>query len=419
MKSNHKRLCIVDGVRTPFCRMGTDLAEMGAAELGRTAVNSLLTKTGIDTGEIDEVIMGCVSQPADAMNVARVIALRSGIPEEVPAMTVHRNCASGLEALTTAYERMSAGHGEVFIVGGAESMSQAPLLYQMSAAAKFGALAKARTFWAKVRGFAAFRPADFSPVIGLKLGLTDPISGLNMGETAEVLARENGITREMQDTFALRSHLRAFAAREWLSEEIWPAYWNGRATLKDNGVRDKQSLEALAKLRPVFDRKTGTVTAGNSSQITDGAVALLVMSEQRALTLGLEPLGFLTGYAYTGCEPERMGLGPVNAIRRVNELTGLGVDDADVVEINEAFAAQVLAVVRKLKAEGIGEIADENLNPNGGAIAVGHPVGSTGARLVLTSLLELKRRGARRALVSLCVGGGQGGALWLETSKAP
>src|SRR5213596_2754637 len=213
-------LVIVDGVRTPFCKMGTDLARLGADELGRIAVNALLTRTGLDPRRIDEVIFGCVGQPAEAANVARVIALRAGIPEQVPAITVHRNCASGCEAITHAYEKMVAGRGSIFLVGGAESMSQIPLFYTHQAAAKFGKLARAKTFGQRLRAMAAFRPGDFKPRIGLQLGLTDPVCGLNMGDTAELLAREHGITRELQDAFALESNTRAAAAREKLAEEI-------------------------------------------------------------------------------------------------------------------------------------------------------------------------------------------------------
>jgi acetyl-CoA C-acetyltransferase/acetyl-CoA acyltransferase len=260
------------------------------------------------------------------------------------------------------------------------------------------------------------RPRDFRPTAALKLGLSDPVSGLNMGETAEVLARELGIGRDEQDAFALRSHLRAAAAADKLAEEIVPAYDTSRgvAVLRDNGVRPQQTIEALAKLRPVFEPETGTVTAGNSSQITDGAVALLVGTESVARELNVEPLGVLEGFAYAGCDPERMGLGPVFAIERLFERLHRTVDEADLVEINEAFAAQVLAVLRKLKTMGIGEISDEKLNVNGGAIALGHPVGASGARLVLTALKELRRRDGHDALVSLCVGGGQGAALWLK-----
>ena len=420
------RLVIIDGVRTPFTKLGTDLARLGPEELGRVAVSALLTRTGIDPGVIDEVIFGCVGQPADAANVARVIALRAGVPEHVPAMTVHRNCASGFESFTTAYERMAAGRGSVFVVGGTESMSQVPLFFKHSTATKFGKLSRAKSLGQKLGAMLAFRPADFQPRIGLQLGLTDPVCGLNMGETAELLAREHGITRDLQDAFALESHTRAVAAQAKLAEEICPVFVNGKpAVTTDNGPRKEQSMEALTKLRPVFDKRTGTVTAGNASQITDGAVALLVMTEEKASALGLTPLGALTGYAYAGCDPARMGLGPVFAMSRAEELLGLNVEQADLVELNEAFAAQVLACLKCLRSEEfgkkflrrnrhVGKIPKEVLNVNGGAIALGHPVGSTGARLILTSLKELARRQAKRALVSLCVGGGQGAAIWLE-----
>jgi acetyl-CoA acetyltransferase family protein len=399
-------LVIVDGVRTPFCKWNTSLASLGADELGRIAVSALLTRTGLDPQVIDEVIFGCVCQPMDAANISRVIALRAGIPESVPASTVHRNCASGFEAVTTAFERMTAGRGSVFVVGGAENMSQVPLLFKQSTAKKYGALGGAKTLWKKLGALGKFRPSDFEPRVALKLGLTDPVSGLNMGETAEILARENGISRAMQDKFAVQSHERAIAAREKLSEEICPVYVDGKAITEDNGPRADTSFVALGHLKPAFDRRYGTVTPGNSSQITDGAVALLVMTEEKAAELGFkQPLGRLTGYAYTGCDPARMGLGPVSAIRKA----GRPVAEADLIEINEAFAAQVLAVLKVL-----GDVPLEKLNVNGGAIALGHPVGATGARLVLGALKELQRRQGRRALVSLCVGGGQGGALWLE-----
>lgn len=408
---NNERLVIVDGVRTPFCKAGTDLAAFSADELGRVAVNSLLTRTGVDPADVDEVIFGCVAQPPEAANLARVIALRAGIPQPMPAVTVHRNCASGFEAITQAQEKLNAGHGSVFVVGGTESMSNIPLLFPRTASAKFNRLARAKSLGQRIKAVAAFRPADFKPRNGLQLGLTDPVCGLNMGETAEVLAREFQISRATQDEFALESHQRATAARSRLAEEICPVFQPNKpsATVLDNGVRESQSGDALAGLKPIFDRRYGSVTAGNSSQITDGAVALLVMGERRARELDLTPLGALSGYAYAGCDPKRMGLGPVHAIALAEKQTGLALRDADVIEINEAFAAQVLAVIKSL-----GDIPAEKLNVNGGAIALGHPVGATGARLVLTALKELHRRQARRALVAACVGGGQGAALWLE-----
>jgi acetyl-CoA C-acetyltransferase/acetyl-CoA acyltransferase len=421
------RLVIVDGVRTPFCKAGTELASMAADELGRLAVNALLTKTGLEPGLVDEVIFGCVAQPADATNVARVIALRAGIPESVPALTVQRNCASGCEAVTLAQEKLSAGRGSVFIVGGTESMSNIPLLFKQTTAEKFGRLARAKRLGQRLQSLGAFRPSDFQPRVGLLLGLSDPVCGLNMGETAELLAREYAVTRADQDEFALKSHQRAIAARSKLAEEISPAFQvrKAAAVTGDNGPRENQSLEALAKLKPVFDRKTGTVTAGNASQVTDGAVALLVMSEQRAADLGFTPLGALAGYAYAGCDPSRMGLGPVFAIAQAEARTGLTLEDADLIELNEAFAAQTLAVMKSARSDqfarkflgrnrALGEIPMEKLNVNGGGISLGHPVGATGARLILASLKELHRRNARRALVTLCVGGGQGAALWVE-----
>jgi acetyl-CoA C-acetyltransferase/acetyl-CoA acyltransferase len=433
MKNHH--LVIVDGVRTPFCRAGTDLALLGADELGRVAVNALLTRTGLDPALVDEVIFGCVAQPAETVNIARVIALRTGIPQAVPALTVSRNCASGCEALTQAQERIRAGRGSIFIVGGVESMSNIPLQFKPATAEKFTRVSRAKSIRQKLRALAAFRPGDFQPRIGLLLGLTDPVCGLNMGETAELLAREYDIPRAEQDEFALRSHQRAIAARDRLAEEICPVFSSAHSqavnghhrstVVQDNGPRENQSFEALARLKPVFDRKTGDVTAGNSSQVTDGAVALLVMTEERAAELDLKPLGWLTGYAYAGCDPARMGLGPLFAIAEAEAQTGLTVADADLFELNEAFAAQSLAVLKCAASEPfardilhrdrpLGEFPVEKLNVNGGAIALGHPVGATGARLVLTALKELQRRRAKRALVTLCVGGGQGAALWLE-----
>ncbi len=422
------RLVIVDGVRTPFVRIGTDFAGLGADELGRMAVSALLARTGIDPAVVDEVIFGCVGQPVETVNIARVIALRTGIPAAVPALTVCRNCASGLESLTQAHQKLLAGEGRVFIVGGVESMTGYPLLFPHSASEKFARLNKARSLPDRLRAALAFRPRDFAPRAALLLGLRDSVVDMGMGDTAELIGRENGITREAQDAFAMRSHQRAVAAREQLAEEIAPAYVPpkfSRVVTEDNGPRENQSLEALAGLKPVFDRRYGTVTAGNASQITDGAVALLVMDASRASELGLEPLGALTGYAYAGCDPARMGLGPLHAIHRAESRLGLGLADADIVEINEAFAAQVLAVTRLAESrrfarehlhrdQPLGRFEDEILNVNGGAIALGHPVGATGSRLILTALRELRRRKAGRALVSLCVGGGQGGAVWLE-----
>ena len=412
-------LFIIAGIRTPFSRSGSDFDALTADDLGQHACSSLLLRTGIDPALIDEVIIGCVAQPPDAANIARIIALRSGVPEKTPAVTVHRNCASGMEAVTTAHQRMVSGQGELFLVGGAESMSQIPFFYPHAAVAKFTTLSKAKEIGQKITAIADFRPADFKPRIGLQLGLTDPFCGQIMGDTAETLAREFHLSREVQDAFAAESHRKALAAADRLLEEIAPVHLPAKAVTRDNGIREDSTPEKLAKLRPIFDRQSGSVTAGNSSQVTDGAVALLVGSEQAARKLGIEPLGRLTGYAYVGCDPKRMGLGPIHAIARL----GRSPEDADVIEINEAFAAQVLAVLAALKEPdkcGVAmppvEIPHEKLNRRGGSIALGHPVGATGARLVLTALHQLRETDGRSALATLCVGGGQGAALWLERS---
>jgi acetyl-CoA C-acetyltransferase/acetyl-CoA acyltransferase len=309
---------------------------------------------------------------------------------------------------------VASGRGSLYLVGGVESMSQVPLLYSASAAQKFGTVGRAKTLKAKLAAYSAFRPADFEPRVGLKLGLSDSVVNMNMGETAELLANEHGLSREAQDDFAIRSHKHALAARDRLAEEITPIFGAGKngPLQHDNGPRKDSTAEALAKLRPVFN-KYGSVTPGNSSQITDGAVALLVGTAERARALGIRPIGKLVEYAYAGCDPARMGLGPYYAIERLEKRLGRSLKEADLVEINEAFAAQVLAVLKLLR-ESEREIPDEKLNVNGGSIALGHPVGASGARLVLTALHELQRRGQKTACVSACVGGGQGGALWVE-----
>jgi len=412
------RLAIIAGVRTPFCKAGTALKSLSAHALGCLSVTELLERTGFDAGRISQTIFGCVAQPAEAANVARVIALNAGIPQEVPAYTVHRNCASGFEAVTSAYEKLASGEGDVFVVGGTESMSNIPLLFSTAAAEKFAALSRAKNPWQQARALARFRPADFRPRVGVMLGLTDPVCGLNMGQTAEVLYGDFGIGRAEQDAFALESHQRATRARATLREEMLTVYLpDGTFVQDDNGVREQQTPAALAKLKPVFAKHGGTVTAGNSSQITDGAVALLVMSETRAREWGLKALGYLRSYAYVGVDPRRMGLGPAYAIPAALKWAGLRWDEMGLVEINEAFAVQVLAVERVLRQEFGLTIQRETLNVNGGAIALGHPVGASGARLVLTLLKEMRRRGVRYGVASACVGGGQGGALILEGAE--
>ena len=401
-------LVIVDGIRTPFCRAGSTLSELDAVELGRLAVGALLTRTGIDPHVVDETILGCVGQPAHAQNIARVIALRAGVPEEKPAMTVHRNCASGMEAVTTAYDKLAAGHGEVFIVGGVDSMSQMPLYFSRDAAEKFGQMGRAKSFSQRLGAMAHFRPADFAPVVGLKLGLTDPVSEMNMGQTAELLAREFQISREAQDAFAMRSHLNAARSASLSAREITPVYLEHETVMADNGIRADSSMEKLAKLQPMFDRKFGTVTAGNASGINDAAAAVVLMEAGAAKARGAKPLARLVGYAHTGLDPKIMGVGPISATQAVLKRTGLKVSDLDVIEANEAFAAQACAVTKELGLD------PAKVNPNGSGISLGHPIGATGALITVKALHELQRVGGRYALVTMCIGGGQGIAAIFE-----
>jgi len=430
--NSDRDVVVVAGVRTPFVKAWTELREVSAVELARIVIREAVERAEIDPAEIDEVIVGNIAGPADAANIARVAALMAKIPRHVPAFTVSRNCASGLESIVEGAYRIEAGHADLIVAGAVESMSGIPLLFGAEAQDLWTDLGRARGMLERLGKLARFRPRHFKPVIALQLGLTDPVSGLNMGETAELLAREFGISREEQDAFALRSHRQAAAAwsegrmeREVIPVPVPPRY--RAAARRDNGIRENQSMEALAKLRPVFDRRYGTVTAGNASQITDGAAALVLASRGRARELGLPVLGRVRSWAFAGCDPARMGLGPVLAspiaLRRAG---GLTMERMELVEINEAFAAQVLGC---FKAFGSRRFCEENLgtgpvgapdpervNVNGGAIALGHPVGASGGRLALTLLNEMARRDASLGLATLCVGGGQGGALVLERS---
>jgi acetyl-CoA C-acetyltransferase/acetyl-CoA acyltransferase len=423
-----KKIAIVEGVRTPFVKAWTLFDKMSAQKLGALCVTELLQRAEIDPGLVDEVILGCVGNPVEAANVARVVSLGAGIPVSKRAYTISRNCASGLESITSAVEKISMGFDEVVIAGGVESMSNMPLVYSKAAAGIFMELSRAKTPVDKFLTALKFRPKHFAPVSSVQTGLTDPVCGLNMGQTAEVLAKKFAISRARQDAFALESHQRVLQNRAKLREEIMtvfvpPAF--KEIIGDDNGAREGLTIQKLAALKPVFDKTTGTVTAGNSSQITDGACALLLMEETKAKSLGLPVLGTIAAYDYVGLEPSEMGLGPAFVIEKILRKTGLSLKDIELFEINEAFAAQVLACLDALSSKmfadqffpgrgPVGEIDPALLNVNGGAIALGHPVGVSGARLALTCLKEMKRRNLRRGLVSLCVGGGQGGAVILE-----
>jgi len=425
-----RAVVVVAGVRTPFVKAWTQLAGVHPVELGRLVVREAIERAEIDPVDLDEVIVGNIAGPADSANVGRVFSLMAKVPKGVPAYTVNQNCASGMQAIVNAAYRIQSGDADLIVAAAVESMSAIPLLFSESATKIWTRIARARSLVARLGAFASFRPRHFSPVTALKLGLTDPVSELNMGETAEVLAREFQLTREEQDRFALRSHQRAAAAWEEgrMQDEVVPVPISPRyrvAALRDNGIREGQSMEALAKLKPVFDRKYGTVTAGNSSQITDGAAALVLASERYARETGLKSLGRIRSWAFAGCDPARMGLGPVlaapHALRRAG---GLSMEQMDLVEINEAFAAQVLACFRAFDSRAfceeylgtapVGAPDPERVNVNGGAIALGHPVGASGGRLVLTLLHEMRRRESALGLATLCVGGGQGAAMVLE-----
>jgi len=417
----------VDGVRTPFAKAGTALAGVPAVELARVAIRELIERTGIDPAAIDDVVLGNAAPPADAPNLARVAGLEAGIPSRVPGHAVQRNCASGFQAITDAYNAIVLDQADVVVAGGVESMSNVPLHYPDEFADVLEAFSRARSMADRVAAVSRIRPSHLKPVVALAEGLTDPVCGLNMGETAEVLAKEFGLSRRAQDEYALRSHQRA--AEAWsegrFDGEVVPVFVPpeyGDVVAGDVGYRPNQTLEALGRLRPVFDERHGTVTAGNASMITDGASALLVMEEERALADGFDPLGRIVSFGYAGLDPRRMGLGPAHATPLALDRAGIGLEEIGLIELNEAFAAVVLANQETFASrafareelgrdDAIGVVRDEILNVNGGAIALGHPIGATGARLALTLLVEMGARDAEWGLATLCVGGGLGGAL--------
>ena len=424
-------LAVLAGMRTPFAKAFGSLASVPADELGRVALTATLDRAGLKPSDVDEVIFGNVASPADTPNIARVIALRAGVPQDRVAHTVHRNCASGMEAIVSGWQSIREGRAEIVVAGGTESMSNVPLLWDARMKDLLLDLSRQKSLFGKLRVLTRLRPSMLKPIPALQLGLIDPTCGLNMGQTAELLVKDFGISREEQDRFALVSHQRATATWErcFFKGETAPvALADGTRIEKDTGPRSNQTIQALAKLKPLFEPASGSVTAGNSCPITDGACALLLLPPDRASGMGLQPLGYIRDYAVAGCEPRRMGLGPVHATHKLLARHGLRLSDFDLFEINEAFAAQVLACQRAFasdlfaeehfgRTKALGEIPPDKLNVNGGAIALGHPVGTTGARLVLTLLRALKEKGLHRGLATLCIGGGQGIALALERIK--
>jgi acetyl-CoA acetyltransferase family protein len=411
-------------------KAGTQLKTCTAVHLGVTALTEALAQVEMGNSHLDEVVFGNAGTPADAANISRVISLRAGLSEGTPAYTVHRNCASAMEAIAQGCLKIGSGLAEVMAVGGTESMSNFPLIFSPEMTELFSVMNFSKSSAEKIKKIAEFRPSWLKPVVSIMEGLTDPISGLNMGQTAEVLARDFKISRLTQDEFALKSHQKTVAAQKEgrFKKEITPimvAPDFKKSVEADFGPRDGQTLEALQKLKPFFDRDNGTITPGNSCPITDGAVALILMNENRAKAEGREILGTISGFAFSGCEPKRMGMGPIYSSAQVLGALGLLVGDMDLIELNEAFSAQVIAnqiafasdkyCQEKLGlSKALGEISDDKLNVNGGAVALGHPVGATGARLVLTLLLEMQRRNVTKGLATLCIGGGQGAAFVLE-----
>lgn len=421
-----ERIAIIDGLRSPIAKANGKLNDVSADNLSAIITKELVLRNNIDYKEFDEVIIGNVAQPANASNIARVMAIRAGFPQSTPAYTVHRNCASGMQSISSAIEKIHSNQGDLYLVGGVESMSNIPLLHSDEFRSFITKFTYSKSLTEKFRVLSSFRLRFLKPTIGLISGLTDPISGKIMGITAENLANEFKISRKEQDIYAVNSHLKAQKAIESgvFKDEIHPIMTKNASITNDDGVRFNQTIDSLSKLNPIFERVGGTVTAGNSSQVSDGACSLIVCSESKAKELNLEPIGYISDYSYAGLDAHRMGLGPVYATKKLFDKTGLSLKDIDLIEINEAFAAQVIANIKAFASEdfcqktfnspALGEIDESILNVNGGAIALGHPVGMSGARIILTALKELKRRDKNRALATLCIGGGQGAAFLLE-----
>jgi acetyl-CoA C-acetyltransferase len=422
---------VVDGARTPFLKARNRPGPFAASDLATQAGRALLLRQRFEPQDLDEVILGCASPSPDEVNIGRVVALRMGCGREVPGWTVMRNCASGMQALDSALTNIRSGRSDLVLAGGVDALSRAPLLYSEKMVLWFARLSAAKSFGQKAAAFLALNPAAaVTPVIGIMKGLTDPMVGLLMGQTAENLAYRFGISRADMDLYAARSHQRVLAAQKagHLKSEIAPLFdRDGNLYEADDGVREDSTPDNLAKLRPFFDRKYGNVTAGNSSQITDGAAWLILASETAVARYGLPVLGRIVDSEWAGLDPAEMGLGPVHAATPLLQRHGLGLADLDAVEINEAFAAQVIACLRAWADErycrdelhlagALGRLDEAKLNVDGGAIALGHPVGASGARIVLHAFNVLKRTGGRRALAAICIGGGLGGAMLLEAA---
>jgi len=425
---------VIDGARTPFLKSKNRPGPFTAGDLAVQAGRALLVRQKFAPPELDEVILGCAAPSVDEVNIGRVAALRLGCGEKVPGWTVMRNCASGMQALDSGVNNILAGRSQLVLAGGVDALSRAPLLYNDAMVDWFSDMAAAKSGGQRMALFARLPfKSLLAPVIGIMKGLTDPMVGLLMGQTAENIAHRFGITRGQMDAYSVRSHQRLARAQDagplkaggGEVEALYDA--RGNAYGLDDGVRRDASLEGLAKLKPFFDRKYGNVTPGNSSQITDGAAWLILASEEAVKRHGLSPLGRIVDSQWAGLDPAQMGLGPVHAATPILQRHRLTLHDLDYWEINEAFAAQVLGCIAAWKDEkyckeqlgldhAMGELDQENLNVDGGAVALGHPVGASGARIVLHMLKLLKRKNAKRGIASICIGGGLGGAMLLEAA---
>lgn len=421
---------LVDGARTPFLKARGGPGPFTPVDLAVQCGRPLLMRQPMPRDAFDLVILGCVNVIQDEMNPARVAALRLGMGDEQVAFTVQINCGSGMQSIDTAFRYIRDGSHEMILAGGTEALSHAPLVYNREATEWFGGMAQAKGPMDKAAKLTELRPDFFSPVIGLERGLTDPITALNMGQTAEVLAHRFGIDRETADAYAVDSHKRLAAAQAdgRLDGEVLPAFdRDGVAHAKDDGVRPDNSMEQLAKLGPAFEKPYGKVTAGNSSQITDGASWVILASETAVKAHGLEPIAQLVDSEWAALDPSIMGLGPVLASTPLAQRHGLSVDDIDLWEINEAFAAQVLSCLAAWQDDdfcrevlgydaAFGRIDRGRLNVDGGAISLGHPVGASGNRIVLHLANAMKHKGVRRGIATECIGGGLGGAMLLEAA---
>lgn len=412
---------IVDGTRTPFLKAKFIPSPFSAGDLAVQAGKALLIRQKFSHADIDEVILGSALSSPEEANIARVVALRLGCDITTPAWTVQRNCGSGLQALDSAIQSIQLGRSNLILAGGTEAMSRAPLLYSKNLMHWLGQWKSSKTWWGRLKTLTHFRASFLQPEVALLKGLTDPTVGLNMGETAEELAFEFKITREQMDEYALESHQRLAMAydNKKLQEEITPLAdpISGKIYVEDDGLRRNSTLEALAKLPPFFDKKYGKVTAGNSSQITDGACLLLLASEKAVKKYDLPILGRISPVEWVGVSPVRMGLGPVYAMANLLKKYEMSLDNLDAYEINEAFAAQILAcsaLWERDYASTLGLLNLQKLNQEGGAISLGHPVGASGARIVLHLLQRLKQQNEKKGMAALCIGGGQGGAVLLE-----